>query len=331
MILGSLRRQRAISKGSKFLADQILSGNYGLACHGQFGNTKFSDQKGHLFSIFFILEAMKQELPEIIRTIFLTRILSEETNGNWGYSPRAYYVETKANPYFVDADDTAFALRSLREMGLYRTPDPFDSYRVETSVSGETAYLYRTFLSDEKPSITSSPSALNNLMVHPEVNANVFQFLRGTEQEHPSAEQFASDVQQGDGLWSSYFYPLQFYGTWMFLSMLNTYEVGQHLMQSTVRGVLNYQNSSGSFGKGQDPLSTALALRCLQLAGYSGHAVDTGVKYLIKTQSRSGSWISREEIWKFHHEDGDVWTATDSNNVICTSMCVSVLKNYQST
>lgn len=307
----------------------MLSGNYGLECRGLNGKPRFSDQKGHLFSIFFILEAMKKELPEMMRTIFLTRILSEESNGHWGYSPRAYYVETEKNPYFVDVDDTAFALRSLRAMEIYRSAETLATYRSEIIVSEEPINVYRTFLSDIEPELTFRPSAKNNLMVHPEVNANVFQFLRDTELESPFVLQFAEYTQQDDGLWPSYFYPLSYYSTWMFVSMLKLYGVGQHLLDQTVRGLLNNQDSKGGFGKHPDPLSTALALSCLQLSGYSGREVDRGVKYLMKAQTRFGSWVSEEEVWKFHHPDGDVWTAKDINNVICTSMCLSVLKNHQ--
>lgn len=321
--------KHAISRGLKFLEQQVLSGNYGLACRGLSGESKFSDQKGHLFSIFFILEAMKEELPEMLRTIFLTRILSEETNGHWGYSPRAYYVEAEKNPYFVDADDTAFALRSLRAMGIYRSIQPLGVYLAENVVYEQPIYVYRTFLSDSKPELSFKPSPVNNLKIHPEVNANVLQSLKDTDLESPFVLQFAESIQQDDGLWPSYFYPLPYYSTWMFVSMLKLYGVGQHLLDHTVRGLLKHQDGSGGFGKYPHPLSTALALSCLQIAGYSGLEVERGIKYIVKTQTRSGSWVSEEDVWKFHHPDGDVWTAKDINNVICTSLCLRVLKNHQ--
>jgi hypothetical protein len=77
----------AIAKAAAFLRERLRSGAYGLACVGSDGAPRFSDNKGHVFVASFIAEAMNGVFDEIGRTIVLVRILSEEDNGLWGFSP----------------------------------------------------------------------------------------------------------------------------------------------------------------------------------------------------------------------------------------------------
>ncbi|MDA9120745.1 hypothetical protein N9J52_01775 [Flavobacteriales bacterium] len=327
MMFRKLRHKRAVGKGTKFLNAQILSGKYGLACVGLSGEQKFSDQKGHLFCIYFMLNGLGSDVSELVRTIFITRILSEEHDGQWGYSPRSYYVEDAENPYFVDADDTAFALRSLRTMGIFNKTDAFDAYRVDTLLAQSSLPLFRTFISKTVyPKITASPSSNNNLMVHPEVNANLLQFFYGTDKEVLMNELFVTELQETNGLWPSYFYPIEFYSTYMFISLLTTYGVGMEANQKAIDEIIQTQKSDGSFGSSNDPLATAFALRSLQIAGYYGEPLHKGIRFLLKKQKLSGCWMSNSEIWKFHHDDEDVWTAFDTNHILTTSMCLSVLR-----
>jgi hypothetical protein len=327
MVLRKVRCKRAVRNGTQFLNTQVLSGKYGLSCQGLSGERKFSDQKGHLFCIYFILNGLGSDLSEIVRTIFITRILSEESGGQWGYSPRAYYLEETENPYFVDSDDTAFALRSLRAMGIFNQTVAFDNYRVDTQMGESKLPLFRTFINTSASTqITSSPSSANNLMVHPEVNANILQFLHGTDKEILMNESFVTELQGANGLWSSYFYPIEFYGTYMFLSLLNTYHLGEVAKQKAIAGIIQMQNSDGSFGLLKDSLASAFALKSLQIAGYSGEPLQNGIRFLLKNQRTSGYWTSRSAIWNFHHADGDVWTALDTNHILTTSMCLNVIK-----
>ena len=327
MFFYKMRSKRAVRNGTRFLNTQVLSGKYGLACLGSSGDRKFSDQKGHLFCIYFLLNGLGPDLSELVRTIFITRILSEESAGQWGYSPRAYYIEGAESQYFVDADDTAFALRSLRKMGIFNNTDAFDTYHVDAHLGHTSLPLFRTFLSKiVSPRITTSPSTENNLMIHPEVNANILQFLYGTDKELFLNELFITELQETTGLWPSYFYPVEFYGTYMFISLINTYGIGEASKQKAINGIIQTQKTDGSFGSSNDPLATAFALRSLQIAGYNGEPLQQGIRFLLKSQKFNGCWMSNSEIWKFHHDDGDVWTAFDTNHILTTSMCLSVIR-----
>ena len=275
-----------------------------------------------------MLNGLGSDLSELIRTIFITRILSEEMAGQWGYSPRAYYVEERNNPYFVDSDDTAFALKSLRLMGIFKKTDAFDSYLVDVDVESLRFPLFLTFANKNvSPHITCSPAAKNNLLIHPEVNANIFQFLHGTDKQRLMNDLFVTKLQKTNRLLPNYFYPIEFYGTYMFIMLAETYGLAHEAKGKAIEGIIKSQKADGSFGSSSDPLATAFALKSLQIAGYEGESIDRGIKFLLEKQTFKGYWKSDSVIWKFHHDDGDIWTAYDSNHIIATAMCMSVLRN----
>lgn len=196
----------AIRSGTDFIRKQLLSGNYGLSCLGKDGNPKFSHDKGHLFSAFHIVDALSDDLNEMERTIILMRILSEEYNGQWGYSPRGYYNETGNNPFFVDADDTAFALRTLRALDIYRSNDVLTNYKRICRYNDVYFPAFVTFITDMKgKKMETVPSSQNNLQIHPEVNANIYHVLLDSNNEHLISEQLIKASQQQDGSWSSFF------------------------------------------------------------------------------------------------------------------------------
>ena len=111
------RVQAAIAKAAGFLRERLRSGAYGLACVGSDGTPRFSDNKGHVFVASFIAEAMTGLLDEIDRTLILVRILSEENEGLWGFSPPGPYHREEFRVFHVDSDDTAYVIRTLRRLG----------------------------------------------------------------------------------------------------------------------------------------------------------------------------------------------------------------------
>src|ERR1700694_4964043 len=116
------RVQSAVAKAAAFLRERLRSGAYGLACVGSDGKPRVSDDKGHVFVASFIAEAMTGLLDEIDRTIVLVRILSEENEGAWGFSPPGPYHSDQFRVFHVDSDDTAYVIRTLRRLGVNRTP-----------------------------------------------------------------------------------------------------------------------------------------------------------------------------------------------------------------
>jgi len=315
----------AIYLGSKFIKQQLLSGNYGLSCLGKDGTPKFSNNKGHLFSVFHIANALMEDMTEIERAIFLVRILSEENQGEWGYSPRGYYKETGDNPFFVDSDDTAFALRTLRLLGIYRVNDVLLKYKC---VCKNIDYAFTTFVTASKEkSLVTIPDFENNLQIHPEVNANIFHVLLDSNNDHLINEKLIVTSQKSDGSWSSFFYPNSYYPTFQFMSLLKITGKLKYCYDKGMNYVSGMQNANGAWGDNNDVYLSAMALKTLCLNKKSSEQIKKGVDFLLSKIESDGSWLSNQIIWEFYDQDGDVWRAFDENRVITTSVCVEALKS----
>jgi hypothetical protein len=322
------RIAESIKAGSNYLRRQLLSGNYGLSCIGNNNLPKFSYDKGHLFSLFHMVPALKSDMNEMERTIVLTRILSEEYDGQWGYSPRGYYKETTNNPFFVDADDTSFALRTLRELNVYRSNDILLKY-FGAFQDGKGYSAFSTFLSKlPLKKLTSFPSFENNFHIHPEVNANVYHALLDSNHEELINEKVIELSQQENGSWFGYFYPNQYYSTLQFMSLLNKTGRVEHCFAKGIKFLTQTQNENGSWGDSGDAYLSAMALKGLCMKQPASREVEKGVEYLLDNIQAEGSWSTNQNIWKFCDSEGDVWQAYDKNHVIATSLCVDALKTY---
>ena len=324
--------KRVVESGRAYLREKLTSGHYGLSCVGKDGKPKFSNEKGHLFSIFHMINALKGSITEIERTIFLIRVFSEEINGQWGYSPRGYYKDNGYNPFFVDADDTSFALRILRALDVYRPNDILLRYQSFFSMGGDHFPAFVTFITDKsEKKIVCERTFNNNLQLHPEVNANLYHCLLDSNNDHLICNKLITTSQRNDGSWQSFFYPNSYFSTLQFMSLLK--KTG-HLSPCFERGrefVLKTQNPNGSWGEMGDFYLSAMALKILSLQNNDKEKISKGATYLINTITESGFWKTDQIIWEFNDQDNDVWRAYDTNHVIVTSLCVEVLNSVLET
>jgi hypothetical protein len=310
----------AIVKATAFLRERLRSGAYGLACVGSDGTPRFADNKGHVFVASFISEAMFGLLDEIDRTIILVRILSEENEGQWGFSPPGPYHRDEFRVFHVDSDDTAYVIRTLRLLGVNRPPECLlRFYR-------EPERLFVTFDAPGPTSLTAKSSPEHNLLAHPEVNANVFLALRGTHLERLINYEMLRQAQNPRGFWPSYFYPSQLFATLLALALVHSDPEFAAATERALSFIAGSQNPDGSWGVGSDPYETALAVAAL--AGHAVHVAPMarGVEYLLATMAGDGSWASRACIWEFHAGKGDVWRAYDSHRAFVSARCSIALR-----
>jgi hypothetical protein len=310
----------AVANAVAFLRERLRSGAYGLACIGSDGRPRFSDGKGHVFVASFMVEAMHDMLDEIDRTLIVVRMLSEEDSGLWGYSPPGPYDDERFRMFYVDSDDTAYVIRALRRLGVNRRPEPLlRFYR-------ERERLFTTFDVPGAPSLTTQRSVRNNMLAHPEVNANVFLTLRGTHLEHFVDERVVRDAQDVRGFWPSYHYPSPLFGTLLALDVLRDAPGSDAAIARALAYVAATQNEDGSWGEGGDPHETALAVGAL--AGRASYAaeIEGGVRYLLGTLSAAGAWSSGACIWEFVADEQDVWRAYDTHGAYVTARCVTALR-----
>jgi hypothetical protein len=281
---------------------------------------RVSDDKGHVFVASFIAEAMAGLFDEIDRTIVLVRILSEENGGQWGFAPPQSFHRDAYRVFHVDADDTAYVMRTLRRLGANRDPEclvPF--YR-------ESERLFVTFDAPGPASLTAEASPANNLLAHPEVNANVFLTLRGTHLEGLINTEMLRAAQDERGFWRSYFYPSPLFATLLALDVLRDDPAFAGTRARALAFVAGSQNAGGSWSADGDPYDTALAVAAL--AGHPEYAAATrsGVEHLLSTMAADGSWNSRSCIWEFHFDEHDVWRAYDTHRAYVSARCTTALR-----
>lgn len=322
-------RNMAILAGRAFLKQQLRAGRCSLSCHGSDGTPRFSHSKGHLFAGFFLAQALDSDLDEAERTLLLVRLLSEEVEGRWGYSSRGYAPGPDDSPYFVDADDTAFALRTFRQLGLYRSPKSLLHFlRCRWRWTGlgprrESGFV--TFATSKRPALACETDHAANFDMHPEVNANVFHALLDTnEQQYISAE-LITRSQPPDGFWHSFFYPSKFYGTYDFMALIKRLDGFEAQAEKCLRFLTETQNADGSWGDIGNPYETALAVRAFASHTPGGDEVSRGLDFLLAAQNDDGSWHSDNVIWEFRSDATDIWRSQDVHHVITTSLCVAAL------
>ncbi len=239
------RIEQAIDRAWSFLRACLREGRYCLDCFGEDGSHRFSHDKGHLFVAYFLADALAGQLDEIDRTILLTRILSEERSGHWGFSPGDLWFSEEQGSFIVDADDTAYVLRTLRGLGAYRMPDSLLSYWRDPP-GGFVTFEARGSLANEA-SVAVEPSFAGNLGIHPEVTLNVYSMLRGTNLERHIHWPIVEGFQHADGWWHSYFYPGEYFGTVLAVEFLRKDEYYRPHLERTKAYLLRSQHDDGSW------------------------------------------------------------------------------------
>jgi hypothetical protein len=317
---GAATLDAAIAKSAAFLRERLRSGAYGLACVGSDESPRFSNDKGHVFVAAFIAEAMTGLFDEIDRTIVITRILSEENQGVWGFSPPGLHHSDETNVFHVDSDDSAYVIRTLQLLGVNRPPQCLMRFYREPE------RLFVTFDAPGPTSLTTENSARNNLLAHPEVNANVFLALRGTHFEHFVNYDMLLEAQDERGFWKSYFYPSPFYGTLLVLDLTRGNPAFASATERALSFIVASQNADGSWGAPGDPCATALAVAMLTEHQVHAAATRRGVQYLLSTMAADGSWTSAACVWEFHANEQDVWRAYDTHRAFVTARCMIALR-----
>jgi hypothetical protein len=316
--------ESSIELSQRFLKSALRAGRYALACQGADGAERFSHNKGHLFVAYFLADAMAGAMDEIDRTILLTRILSEERTGHWGFSPGDLFYTPEQETFIVDADDTAYVLRTLRGLGAYRLPDSLLTYRCDQT-GGFVTFRARGGLQN-LAEIQTAPSFAGNFGVHPEVTLNVYSMLRGTNHETQIHWPIVQQLQHPEGWWYSYFYPGPFFGTVLACEFLRTDEFYRPHLARTVEFLARSQRPSGAWGETDDPYATSLAVRALAAVDRDLPAVERGLRFLLSQQSADGHWQSSSVIWHFVGASGEEWLARDRDGALVTSAATIALR-----
>lgn len=355
--------KKTIQAGTEFLKRQLVAGKCGLSCFDSTGNLAFADEKGHLFSNFFLTKAIGEDLSESERALVLMRIHSEELDSAWGYAAGSYFKGPTNYPY-IDADDTMLALRTIRKLNNFKRLDCLPIfYRKCLRFTSKGIHLEKGFITfpairrgtaiydpssnkeirDKREKgfsrlgtrsnyhLAIKPNPRNNFEMHPEVNANVFLMLLDTDYEEYINPKLIRQCQAPEGYWYSYFYPGKYFGTNIFMELLAHIPGFENEIEKTIRFLHQQQAADGSWG---DPYNSGLALQALGRHCPLDESLARGINYILIQQESDGAWKSEEIIWHFHEAADDVIIGKDVHKVITTASCISALKiileNYKS-
>ena len=311
---------KAIDRGTAFLRTCLHAGRYALDSVGADGQPNFAQDHGHVFVGAFLVEAMGDAVTELDRTIVLTRLLSEEQEGLWGYQSPGLLTSPETEGYLIDADDSAFVIRTLHLLGVNRRPDrllQFFRPDVGLVVTWDIAPGAR---------LTTEFSLANNVEAHPEVNANVLLALRGSTLENILDLDVLVREQLPDGSWTSFFYPSPLWATLLMLDLIAGSGAYAEARGRALDFVARSQNADGSWGSAADPYETALAVAALANSPAHRSATEDGVRFLLRSRRPDGSWSSTACIWQSYVVDGDLWQGYDSHRAFTTALCVIALR-----
>jgi hypothetical protein len=265
---------------------------------------------------FFTTAALRKSggVPDAIKSELLGMLSLAKKGNSYGYDDKAP----------MDADDTAFALRTLIALGEKVTPDmvksalePFRcngswfTFPVKT-ISGVTPPFHCNY---QGPESTAGP--------HPEVHLNILALYQEAGQAPVSR---VPALPQKNGLPVCYFYDSAFYGAWLFSLLCKEMELEYLPLKSAV---LQLRNNNGGWSGRENGFSavqeTALALLTLDTFSTPDASKSAAIAFILGQQQNNGSFPGGT-LWNYR-EAG--WYARDVQSIVSTSCAVCALVNEE--
>jgi hypothetical protein len=256
-------------------------------------------------------------VPEPVKVRLRTILSNAQKGSSYGYDVKAP----------VDADDTAFALRTRLLLGDTVTPEEVVA-ALEPFRCGDSWFTFPAKIPEgiTPPFYSVYQGAVSVVGPHPEVHLNIlalYQELYGTA----VSRILPLPLQQGVPV--SYFYPSSFYGAWLYNMLCRQMELEDTTLKSAV---LRMRKQDGSWPGCENGFSevqeTAIAMLTLySFASYS-ESDDAVLKYIIKQQQADGSFPGGT-LWKYQfptESDSACWSAVDSNSIVSTGCVVLALQ-----
>lgn len=134
---------------------------------------------------------------------------------------------------------------------------------------------------------------------------------------------YLEQMQAEDGSWPSRWYAGPYYGTFRALAVLAAVAPASAAIERANRFLRRSQRPDGGWGARADPLSTALALMGLRLAGDGGSAANRAAGWLAARQEQDGSWPATTFV-EFPHPGGHSIERYGSRTVT-TAFCLKAL------
>jgi len=307
------RLDQSLCRACDFLRMQLEAGRDTLAIFATDGSACPITGLGRMFTGFWLTRALLGRLSPHEHQAVISRILHEQRNLMWGDCLEAP----------VDADDTAFALRTLHQLDA-----PFSDRGLLSFYQNETR-LFPTFQTRTLCRLVTSVAPLNNLQAHPEVLANIYACLWDRNRRAYIDAEIIESAQNKSGDWPSYFYPSRYYATYLYLELLARMNRCLASVARAIRFLSDTQQACGAWGHPLCPYETALAVNGLLCHSGGLPKGEASIRYLLDTQLCDGSWRTDRVIWFYRMSDSVDWEACDIHRVAVTAICVIALTKFK--
>lgn len=267
---------------------------------------------------FFTALALQKngEIPDSVKKHLHAVLDNAKKGASYGYDEKAP----------IDADDTAFALRTLIITGEAVSPEMI----TEALKPFKCADSWFTFPISVKNCVKTPPfhnSYTGPVSVggpHPEVHLNILSLF----QDAGIIVSRIPAVALKNGLPVSYFYPSSYYGAWLFSAICRRMKLQYHSIENAA---VRCRLSDGSWSGVENGFSAVQesALAMLTLDNYAHKEQDVWLRYeyLLAQQQKNGSFPGGT-LWKHRLpvEKGEAsWCSADVMSIVSTGSAVLAL------
>jgi hypothetical protein len=309
-----------MNRARDFLCDALASSRCHDSCHANIGMPP-SAHSSSVFLAYFVARALAASggIDAAARSVLLSYLQQARKGASYSYDTLAP----------IDADDTAFALRTLVLLGSDLSTDD-----ILSGLAPFTSQLsWQTFCGPTPPLFMWMTDYINDLSVfgfHPEVHLNVSLLLHETG--HPFKPY--PPVPLRNGLPANYHYPSHNYCGWLACEL---HAAQPQEVAGIESALLARQLPDGRWPAVTDGFTasqeTALALLALSDVAYASAAGRNGIDFLLAQQRADGSWPGGT-LWTFRVPGTGgrvIWSSIDSMSIVATSLSIMALKRWQST
>lgn len=305
------RWEDRLARGRRFLEQALASGLCQDVWRSSQGPPPCPGTR-NVFLGYFLARALHRTggIPERSGQLLRRELAAARQGEAYGYSRGAP----------MDADDTAFALRTRLLLG-----EPLDRAALGRALAPFTAgAAWRTFAGPNpgaKGWVTTFEEDGSILGPHPEVNRNILSLYR------EAGVPIRGPLLPEPVLRPSYHYPSRFYDTWMGAGLPRPGREGPDLdaailaLQDPEHG---WPGLEGGFSVCQE---TALALLSLSSEAARGARARAGTAFLAARQDADGGWRGGT-LWYFRvpRTGGKIlWWAEDAARILATSLALLAL------
>lgn len=268
---------------------------------------------------FFTALALRESggIPATVKEKIRSTLLAAKKGDSYGYDVMAP----------IDADDTAFALRTLIVIGETVTPEMVTA-ALEPFRCGDSWFTFPVSGIDsvETPpfhSYYSGPASVNG--PHPEVHLNIAALFldAGMHVGH------IPPIPLKNGLPISYFYNSSIYGAWLYSTVCRSMQLQYQTMKSALLRCRNedggWPGISSGFSTEQE---TALALLTLTNYGMLEKTMNGTIDFLLARRKGDGTF-SGGVVWQYYlpeNRKNSFWYAKDDMSIVATSLTVLSLQ-----